>query len=119
MSIEVRGLVRRPDAEFLNAVRWGRHYSRWPSATRSATHRRPRGIAIHGASTRVSREARRVGVHRTVHVAGIIAAIQLERVLVLVGTSYATVWRHSRLERNESADIAPKTWQRIQCSARG
>src|ERR1700730_6852388 len=46
------------------------------------------------------------------------SAVQPERVLIVDCSCHAAVWRYARLQRDESADIAPDRGQRVQGKSR-
>src|SRR5204863_5090139 len=83
-AIEVRGLIVRPDFEFLNTVHGGRHHACWGAAARAASRRGSRDQDVHKTTRGVAREAGRVRVLCAVHVAGVVAAVQHEGILILV-----------------------------------
>ena len=115
-SIEIGRLVIRSYPEFFNTVRRRRHYTGGTSATRGTAHT-SRGLYSDQAAGRVACETGGIGVLGAVHVAGVIAAIQHEGVLVLVGAGDAAVDRHARLQSYEGADIAPEAWEVVQREA--
>ncbi len=113
-AIEVRGLIVRPDFEFLNAVNRGRHHPCRGAAARAASRRGSRDQGVHKTARRVAREAGRVCVLCAVHVTGVVAPVQHEGILILVRTGDAAVHCDSRLESYESADVAAKARQGFQ-----
>src|SRR6266478_517575 len=82
-AVEVGGLVRYVDLEFLNALYRRRHHPRGPATCR-------RGSI-----------ARSVGVLSTVHVAAVVAAVELESVLVADGAGHGPVRRDGGLQRQQ------------------
>src|SRR5713101_1998298 len=89
-AVEVGGLVGYVDLEFLNALYRRRHYARGPATGR-------RGSI-----------ARSVGVLSAVHVAAVVAAVELEGVLVADGAGHGPVRRDGRLQRQQAGNVAAK-----------
>src|SRR5437868_14771888 len=99
--VEVGRLVRCIDFEFFHAIRRSRH---------DAGGRAYAGKLAGDTPGRISSEARRIDVHTSVHIVGVVAPIELEARLINYCAGDAAIWTNSRLKRDESADVATETW---------
>src|SRR5215831_17534276 len=102
-SGEVRRLVAGPDLELLDALDRGRHHARWRASGGSST-----GVAV----------ARRIGPLIAVHVVAIVAAVELETVLVLIGSGRIPKRRHTYLQRGQCRGITSQVGKILQRIAR-
>ena len=116
-AIEVGSLIRRSDVKFLNTVYWRGHYAGGSAAPGRAGNCCYSYITINDTAAWVAREAGRVCVLSPVHIAGIVASVQLEGVLILVRAGDTAVRSNARLKGYESADVPAKTRQRCQSDA--
>src|SRR5260370_42090383 len=89
-AIEVGSLARDVDLEFLDALR-----RRWDAPCGPAT-------GVGGSSGCITGS---VGVHGAVHVAAVVAAIELECVLVSDSTGHRPIWRNRGLQRQQAGNV--------------
>jgi len=97
-AIEVGGLVVDAHAKLLHALHGRRHHAR--------------RVAAGGARGGSARE--RIVAIIAVLVAGDVATIEREYVLVVRLPGHFTAWRHARLERDERVGVSAQVWQRHQ-----
>src|SRR6516225_10268805 len=87
---EVRRLVTAPNLEFLDALDWSRHHPRGRAPGRTSA-----GVAVTG----------RISPLIAVHVVAVVAAVELETVLIRIGSAGVPERRHAHLQRGQSRGI--------------
>src|SRR5260370_947985 len=103
VAVKVGRLIVVSPLEFFNTVRRSGHHSSRAPTTRATFRGRSGHLVVYQGPRWVAGEARRVRVLRTVHVAGVVAAVQHEGVLILVRARHAHSRGDPRLPRHVPA----------------